>query len=120
MVQLTLADLWAVDEGLARGLQSLLDYDESADGAVGTIFDVFGATFTASLNPLVDSYVQDVDSGGEMEGDEHTDEVPNDATEEVTSSNLLMSAEVECESEHAFENARDVLAWHFLTPSTRT
>lgn len=38
-----------MDADLARGLQSLLDFDEGA----GAIEEVFGVTFTASENPLL-------------------------------------------------------------------
>ena len=46
---LTLSDLWDVDAGLARGLQQLLEFPEG----MGLIEDIFGVTFTASINPLV-------------------------------------------------------------------
>lgn len=47
----SIEDLWTADSSLARSLQSLLDYSE-----VGTSFsEVFGITFVATTNPLIDS-----------------------------------------------------------------
>jgi hypothetical protein len=42
-----MSDLWDVDPDLARGLQTLLDFDQ------GGVEEVFGATFSASKNPLL-------------------------------------------------------------------
>lgn len=93
MHQLTLADLWAVDAGLGRGLQQLLDYTDDSLAGFGTtvgegggrgtpltLFDVFGATFSASSNPLVQSYMAERGAGlqgrNTMEGEEEeTDEI---------------------------------------------
>lgn len=50
--ELVLSDLWEVDPELAKGLQSLLDYQET--GSIGgSVEEVFGAVFTASRNPLL-------------------------------------------------------------------
>jgi hypothetical protein len=49
-IQLTLADLCAIDPELGAGLQALLNFEEGT----GSIEDVLGVTFTASANPLVD------------------------------------------------------------------
>lgn len=55
-LQLTLTDLCAVDAELGAGLQALLSFEEGT----GSIEDVFGVTFTASANPLVDNYHRDL------------------------------------------------------------
>jgi hypothetical protein len=47
----SIEDLWAADSSLARGLQSILDYSE-----VGVSFsDLFGISFLATSNPLIES-----------------------------------------------------------------
>lgn len=48
-----MADLWQVDNDLARGLRNLLEFPEGE----GSIEEVFGITYTASKNPLIDNVV---------------------------------------------------------------
>lgn len=67
---LTLADLWVIDEQLARGLQTLLQFPEGS----GQIEEVFGTTFTVSENPLLAS-------------SRHVDLIPNGENVLVTRSN---------------------------------
>lgn len=56
--QLLLSDLWAVDVGLAQGLQHLLDFRDDDQ----LLVESFGATFTSSDNPLLDSHLGDGDT----------------------------------------------------------
>lgn len=44
--------MYAVDEDLAKSMQSLLDFEEGD----GSIEDIFGVNFTASANPLISSF----------------------------------------------------------------
>jgi hypothetical protein len=64
-LQLALSDLWAVDADLARGLQMLLDFSMEE----GVLSEVFGVTFTASANPLVDSHA----AHATLENEDETD-----------------------------------------------
>mmetsp|Transcript_6189 Transcript_6189/g.9333 ORF Transcript_6189/g.9333 Transcript_6189/m.9333 type:complete len:1082 (-) Transcript_6189:109-3354(-) len=49
-------DLWAADSGLANSLQIILDFDK--DGC--SLADIFGATFAASANPLLDNGTEQI------------------------------------------------------------
>lgn len=53
LLQLNLADLWQVDNELARGLKQLLDFPEGGH----SIEDTFGSTFAVSRNPLIDNVI---------------------------------------------------------------
>eukprot|EP01038_Epipyxis_sp_PR26KG_P010000 gene10000-13455_t len=56
--QLSLSDLYAVDNQLAKGLQSLLDFEQGE----GSLEEVFGTTFSASANPLIQSSLSSMSS----------------------------------------------------------
>ena len=50
-VKLDLSDLWNADEDLARGIQGVLNIEDG----VGSLGELLGITFEASMNPLIDS-----------------------------------------------------------------
>ena len=92
---LNLQDLYIVDRSLAVSLQALLDYSE------GDLQEIFGATFIASINPLLAHHTDTLDDTA----DQYINLVTKVTAASLSSPTLSDAPDVTISNRHAFVQA---------------